>query len=138
MIFWIYVYKWISMQVFVVTYQVIFYDFIPHVSHKCIPSYMMVWSNFTMQHESGWVYIEFHDCWANSRNLYSFLFSHSLIFYVFKQPMKEWPISVLHLLEFISTIIQSTFETNANDSMNPHTYNFSPWFQTKILFCFHI
>ena len=26
-----------------------------------------VWNNFTMQHESGW---EFHDCWANSRNLW--------------------------------------------------------------------
>ena len=38
-IFWIYVHKWISMQVFVATHQVIFHDFLPRVSRKCISSY---------------------------------------------------------------------------------------------------
>jgi len=133
-IFWIYVHKWISIRVFVATHQVIFHDFPPHVSPKCIPSYTMVWGHFTMQHESGWITIEFHDCWANSRNLYPFLFSHSSIFYAFKQPWKEWPTSIPHLLECTSTIIRSTSETNGNDSKNPHT----PWFQTTTLFHLHI
>ena len=91
-----------------------------------------MWSNFTMQHEPGWITIEFHDCRANSRNLYPFLFSPSSIFYAFKQPWKEWPTSVPHLLECTSTIIRSTSETNANDLKQRHssvfTYNdFSCW-----------
>ena len=99
---------------------------------------MTMWINFTMQHELGWITIEFHNCQVNNRDLYSFLFSHSSIFYAFKQPWKEWPTSILHFLECISTIIRSTSETNANDSKNPHTHNLSPWFQTKTLFRLHI
>ena len=69
--------------------------------------FMTVWNNFMMQHELGWIAIYFPTSFSN-------LGKSQIIF--------QLSTSILHLLECAYTIVQSTFETIANDHKTfPHT-----------------
>ena len=69
--------------------------------------FMTVWNNFMMQHELGWIAIECHNCCMNLWILFSSLGKSQIIL--------QWSMSILNLLDYTSTIVQSIFETIVND-----------------------
>ena len=104
------------------------------VSCKYIPSYaifMTMWSNFTMQHELGWIAIECHNCCMNGRNLWIMHIPSSSPILDFPTPFSnlgksqiilQLSTSILHYLECVSIIVQSIFETIVNNhKIFPHT-----------------
>jgi len=105
-----------------------------------IQFFMTMWNNFMMQYELGWIVIECHNCCMNGRNLWivHIPFSSPILDFptLFSSLGKssiilQWLTSMLNLHKFASTIVQSTFETIANE--HSLTHNTHPVFKPMTL-----
>jgi len=109
----------------------LFYDFLPCISCKCKPSYVIFHDRVEQFYDATWVGVECHNCCMNGRNLWIVHIPSSSPILDFptsfsnlgkSQIIVQWSTSILHLLECAYTIVWSTFETIVNDHKTfPHT-----------------